>query len=231
MIGLPGNENEEFAERRRSTRYSMCSPRKIGCRTGIEPGGRLGGSPRSRHTICSGRTLRTKARPGLARAPWRARHRRSHRLRHHAICRRAAGEEIRLADEISHIAIERLIVELARTAGLHDLAFAHDADFIAHRQRFFLVMRHQQKRDSDIALQILQFDLHLAAQFAIECGKRFIEEQHRRPIYECPRQRHALLLAAGKFPGSPPLIAGEAHHGERFGDSLLDSTEEGAGER
>ena len=60
-------------------------------------------------------------------------------------------------------------------------------------------MGHQQEGDADIALQVLQFDLHLAAQLAVERGEWLIEQQHGRPVDERPRQRHALLLAAGQF--------------------------------
>ena len=56
-------------------------------------------------------------------------------------------------------------------------------------------MGNQQKRDAQITLQILQFNLHLAAQLAVKSGQRFIKQQYSRPIDQRTRQGHALLLA------------------------------------
>ena len=71
-------------------------------------------------------------------------------------------------------------------------------------------MGDEKKGDADIALQVLQFNLHLAAQLAVEGGKRFVQQQHRRPVDQGAGEGHALLLAAGQFVASPILVAFEA---------------------
>jgi hypothetical protein len=38
------------------------------------------------------------------------------------------------------------------------------------------VVGDEQEGDADIALQILQFDLHVAPELAVEGGERFVEE-------------------------------------------------------
>ena len=53
-----------------------------------------------------------------------------------------------------------------------------------------------------IALQVLQFELHLRAQLAVQRGQRFIEQQHGGPVDQRARQGHALLLPAGQFIGA-----------------------------
>ena len=43
---------------------------------------------------------------------------------------------------------------------------------------------------------LMQLELRMLAQFAIEGAERLIEQQQFRPLHQCPRQRHALALAA-----------------------------------
>ena len=46
---------------------------------------------------------------------------------------------------------------------------------IAQRQRLVLVVRHEDKRDADIALNRLEFQLHLLAQLEVESTERFVQ--------------------------------------------------------
>ena len=48
----------------------------------------------------------------------------------------------------------------------------------------------------DIALDSLQLDLKLLAELEVERAERLVEQQHRGPVDERARERHALLLAA-----------------------------------
>ena len=75
----------------------------------------------------------------------------------------------------------------------------HDADAVGHGQRFLLVMRHQDERDAEGALQPHQLLAGVAPEVAIQCGQRFVEQQQRRPRREAACQRDALLLAAGQL--------------------------------
>ena len=71
-------------------------------------------------------------------------------------------------------------------------------------------------------LQIGELELHLRAQFGVERGQRFVEEQHLRPHDEATRQRDALALAARHLVGHPVFEAAELYQLKRFGNAILD---------
>ena len=79
---------------------------------------------------------------------------------------------------------------------LLDPAVAHDDDHVAHRQRLLLVVGHVDEGDPDLALELLELDLHLVAELAVERAERLVEQQHRRVVDERPSQGDALLLTA-----------------------------------
>ena len=58
-------------------------------------------------------------------------------------------------------------------ANLLDLAVIEYGDAVAHRQRLALVVGHIDEGDADLALDRLQFHLHLLAQLEIERPERF----------------------------------------------------------
>ena len=111
-------------------------------------------------------------------------------------------EKVRFPDESGDVMVRGLIVEFPRPTGLHDTPVEHDADGIAHRERFFLIVGHQDKGNADVALQGLQLDLHFLAQLAVERRQGLVEQQHRRPVDEGAGQGDALLLTAGQLPDS-----------------------------
>src|SRR5690349_2144618 len=78
-----------------------------------------------------------------------------------------AGEEIHLTDEIRHLAAIRRLIQDAWRGDLQDAAGRHYRDTIRHRQRFFLVMRHEDEGDADALLQGTQFQLHGFTQAAV----------------------------------------------------------------
>ena len=133
-------------------------------------------------------------------------------------------QEVGAADEVGHEAVDRLLVQLGRSALLLDAAIAHHHDDVAHRQRLLLVVGHVHERDPDLALEGLELELHLLAQLQVERPERLVEQQHGRPVHQGASERDALLLAAGHLPRPAPLVADEADQGERLGDppSLVD---------
>ena len=64
-------------------------------------------------------------------------------------------------------------------------------------------MGDEDEGDADLALDLLELDLHLLAQFQVECAEGLIEEQHLRAVHERPRERDPLTLAAGERRGRP----------------------------
>ena len=66
-------------------------------------------------------------------------------------------------------------------------------------------MRDVDERDLDVVLDRLQLELHLLSQLQVERAERLVEQEDTRAVDERARQRHALLLAAGKLSGLPSL--------------------------
>ena len=66
-------------------------------------------------------------------------------------------------------------------------------------------MRDVDERRPELALDPLQLELHLLAQLHVERAERLVEQERSRPVDERPRERDALLLAAGELPRPPAL--------------------------
>ena len=87
---------------------------------------------------------------------------------------------------------------------------------VGHRERLFLVVRHVDERDADLAVNSLQLELHLLPELDVESPERLVEEQDRRLVDQGAGERHALLLAAGKLVGPAAVEAAEPHLVERL---------------
>ena len=57
-------------------------------------------------------------------------------------------------------------------------------------------MRDVHERDPDLALDVLELELHLFAELEVEGAERLVEQKDARMVDERPRQRDPLLLAA-----------------------------------
>ena len=94
----------------------------------------------------------------------------------------ASGRTPNLADPVHraqkarHEPVRRAKVHLLRRAHLFDSALVHHGQPIRHRQRLFLVVRHQQKGDPYAPLHGLQFQAHLLAELGVERGQRLVEQ-------------------------------------------------------
>ena len=115
----------------------------------------------------------------------------------------------------------RAIVDVARRTDLVDPAGVHHGDAVGHRHRLFLVVRHEDQRDAELLLQLLELELHALAQLAVERGERLVAQQHARPDHDRARQRDALLLAAGELRRTAILVALERDLAQRLADALL----------
>ena len=82
---------------------------------------------------------------------------------------------------------------------LLDDAVVHDRDGVGHRHGLFLVVGHVHKGDADLALNLLELDLHRAAQLEVERAERLVEQQHLWAVDERARKRDTLLLATGEL--------------------------------
>ena len=71
-------------------------------------------------------------------------------------------------------------IDLFRVALLDDSPVFHDGDAVCKAERFFLVMRDEDERAAERAMDAAQFRLHRLPQFEIERAERLVEQQHLR---------------------------------------------------
>ncbi len=132
------------------------------------------------------------------------------------------AEQIGVADELGDVGSGRTVVDFAGRGDLFEFSRAKKRDAVGHDHRFFLIVGDEDEGDSDLALERLQFDLHLTAEVGVERGERFIEKKKARAIYKSAGEGDALLLAAADLGG---LFLGVRVHFylfESFGDALGD---------
>ncbi len=117
---------------------------------------------------------------------------------------RVAGEqlptnEVTLTDEAGNKGRRRFVVEVVRGVPLLQLAVFQHADVIAHGKGLGLIMGHQHGTDTAGLENVAHFSRESAAQFTIEIGEGFIQQQQTRVGSHGPSQRNALLLTAGQL--------------------------------
>src|SRR5438045_5717081 len=91
--------------------------------------------------------------------------------------RDCAGKQTRFADEVCNEPRSWVLVEIGRRAELLDAAIIEYRDPVAHRQRFFLIVRHVDNRNPEIAVKLFNLKLHLLPQFLVQRAKRLVHEQ------------------------------------------------------
>ncbi len=119
-------------------------------------------------------------------------------------------EQVGVADEVGGEAGHWAGIDVLATADLLDAAAVHQHDPVRHAHRLVLVVRHEQEGDAEPVLDLLELALDLPAQLEVERAQRLVEQQQLWPVDDGPRQRHALLLAAGKLGRQTLTEAGEA---------------------
>ena len=129
----------------------------------------------------------------------------------HDLLRGGAVEHVRRADEVGDESVGRVLVDVAGLADLFDAAVVEHGQPVAQGQRLVLVVGDDDEGDADFALDRLQLELHLFAQFEIQRAERLVEQQHPRPPDERPRQRHALTFVR------PIVVRGDAAQGRSAG--------------
>src|SRR6185369_6240228 len=85
--------------------------------------------------------------------------------------------------------------DLLKTAG------RHHADPIAHRQRLFLVVGHEERRRPDRDLDAPDLLAELSTDLRVERGEWLVEQEHLGLDRQRPGERDPLLLTAGHLEG------------------------------
>ena len=130
--------------------------------------------------------------------------------------------EVGGADERRHIAVRGRLVDLVRCSDLRQGALPHHADPARYVHGLVLIVGHHDEGDADTLLDGRQFRLRAFAEIPVQRRHRLVEEQQQRLLDERPRQRDALLLAAGQLVRLAAREGAELDLREHGGDALLD---------
>ncbi|OIQ64149.1 hypothetical protein GALL_543010 [mine drainage metagenome] len=97
--------------------------------------------------------------------------------------------------------VGRGFIKLRDNINLLNRTVVEHGDPIRHGEGFSLVMRDIDKSQSQFAVQLLEFELHVFAQLFVQRAQGLIHQYQLRVKYQGPCQRHALLLATRELPG------------------------------
>ena len=86
------------------------------------------------------------------------------------------------------------MVEVVGRVPLLQAAFLEDADLIAHRERFFLIMGDQDRTGAACLEYVAHLMAKLAAQLTVEVGEGFIQQQQLRLRRQGAGEGDTLLL-------------------------------------
>ncbi len=113
----------------------------------------------------------------------------------------AARPTMRLfaADEAGDKGRLRPVVQILGRSQLFEAPVTHHAHMIRQHQGFRLIMGDVHEGGAEGGLQLLEFDLHVLAQFQIESTQGFVEQQQSRFQHQAACDGHALALTAGQF--------------------------------
>ena len=95
-----------------------------------------------------------------------------------------------------------------RVGDLLDAGVVHDDDPVRHRERLFLVVRHVDEHQPELALQVPELHAHAQLQQPVEVAERLVEQQRLRLRHEDAGEGDALLLPARE---GARLAVGERH--------------------
>src|SRR6266702_6479070 len=135
-----------------------------------------------------------------------------------AVADHLAAEQVGITDEIGDEARAWPVVNIGWCADLLDLAGIHHGDPVGHRERFFLVVGDEDHGQTELALQLLQLELHRLPQLLVERAERLVAQQHPRFDHDGAGQGDALLLAPGELARAAVLISDELHLCQRIGN-------------
>ena len=107
-------------------------------------------------------------------------------------------------------------VQVLRPPDLQQSPEIHDADAVGQRKGFFLVVRHQDGGDPQLALHLADGAAQLLADLGVERAEGLIQQQHLGLVRQRARHGDALLLTAGELRGQPVVHALERHQPQQL---------------
>ena len=108
---------------------------------------------------------------------------------------RGASEQ-RRAREARHERVGRSRDELGRGAALEDASVDDHADLVGERGGVFEIVGDEDRRQCELAEQLVELDPHGGLRVGVECRQGLVEEENARLERERTRQRYPLPLAA-----------------------------------
>src|SRR5262249_25765285 len=116
------------------------------------------------------------------------------------------AQHIGVADEGGDEAVVRMAIDLVWPVELADAAVGDHRDAVREAERLALVMGDEDGGYAELALNLLEFDLHRGAQIAVERGERLVQQQHLGTDDEGAGEGAAPLAARGRVGGvgDPP---------------------------
>ena len=127
-----------------------------------------------------------------------------------------AEQQVRGAEERGDEARAGPLIQRARLADFLQPAAIHHADAIGHAEGFFLIVRDDDRRDSDRTLNLADGAPQLVANLRVERAERLVEQQHARLVRERASDCDALLLTARKLARQPFVVTLERHEPQQL---------------
>src|ERR1700704_4468764 len=108
-----------------------------------------------------------------------------------------AGDEVASAEELGDEAASGLVVYGLRCSGGDDRAVVHDDDLVAECECFGLVVGDENGSDAESPLEVFEPVAGALAEFGVQIGEWFVEQERGGPVGEGAGKGDALLLFAG----------------------------------
>ena len=106
-------------------------------------------------------------------------------------------QDVALTDEIRYEGIDRLVVDVGRSADLLDAALVHHDDGVAEGQSLLLVVGYVYEGDAQLLVHFLELDLHVLAHLEVKGGEGLVQQEDLGLVDDGAGDGDTLLLASG----------------------------------
>src|SRR5512132_1497439 len=141
-------------------------------------------------------------------------------------------KHVRRADEPGDERRGGVVVHLARRPDLFDATLVHHDDLVRQLERFLLIVRDEQARDTELTVELVEPASEVVTDLRVQRAERFVEEEHLGLGGKRTCERDALSLAARELTGIPLRERGHMdeveelqHPGGSLGRILLPNAE------
>ena len=140
---------------------------------------------------------------------------------YHTVFHHGGIQDVTLANKVRYEAVLWFVVYVSRCANLLDLTLAHHYHAIAQCQRLLLVVRHVDKRDTQLLVHRTKLHLHILAHLQVQRSQWLVQEQYLWLVDDSTRNRYTLLLTARQTVHITVLIVRHTNRLQRLLHLLL----------